>query len=121
MDPDLTNNAVVEATTVECPSMTVNKTVSFDGTCPGRDVTVINETGQPVTFCYEITNTGTTYLDTIQITDTLADADAVGSRVIYTDTIRYGGGPARTGGAGRDGAAPGDDPASPRPTGTAGS
>ena len=56
----LTNNVATETTTIECPAVEVNKTVSFDGTCPGIDIPrVWNEVAQPVTFCYEITNTGT--------------------------------------------------------------
>ena len=75
-DPDLTNNVAIEDTTIECPAVTVKKTVSFDGTCPGKDLPrVWNQTGQPVTFCYEITNTGTTYLDEIYLEDVLTSAD----------------------------------------------
>ncbi len=90
IDPDLTNNTTRETTTVECPAVKVNKTVSFDGTCPGRDFTVVNETAQPVTFCYEITNNGTTYLDTVRITDTLRLRSEPWPTVIFTDTITFG-------------------------------
>ncbi|MCB0215682.1 MAG: DUF11 domain-containing protein [Chloroflexi bacterium] len=89
IDPDPTNNDTSESTTIECPSIEVNKTVSFDGQCPGRDVTLINLTGQPVTFCYEITNTGTTYLDDILVTDTLKTRTTMPT-VIFSDTIRFG-------------------------------
>jgi len=88
-DPNPSNNADLEATQVDCAALTVNKTVSFDGTCPGRDVTQINQTGQPVTFCYEIRNSGTTFLDTVQITDTIRTRTG-GVRVIFTDTVTAG-------------------------------
>ncbi len=92
LDPDTSNNEATESTTVECPSIEVNKTISFDGQCPGRDVTVINRPGQPVTFCYEITNTGTTYLDTIMVTDTLRTRTTMPT-IIFTDTITSGADP----------------------------
>jgi uncharacterized repeat protein (TIGR01451 family) len=88
-DPVPSNDADSETTTIECPSIAVNKTVSFDGQCPGRDVTLINEPGQPVTFCFEITNTGTTYLDNIMVTDTLKTFRGMPT-VVYTDTITFG-------------------------------
>ncbi|MFN8422411.1 MAG: CHRD domain-containing protein [Anaerolineae bacterium] len=88
-DPDANNNIDFEDTTIECPSISVNKTVSFDGKCPGRDVPQINRTGQPVTFCFEIKNTGTTYLDDIVLTDVLRTRTQMPT-VIFTDTIKYG-------------------------------
>ncbi|MCB0215853.1 MAG: DUF11 domain-containing protein, partial [Chloroflexi bacterium] len=91
-DPATANNAAVETTRIECPSIRVNKTVSYDGTCPGADVTTINDTGQPVTFCFEITNTGTTYLDTIVVTDTLTSKTQM-MTVVFSDTITSGADP----------------------------
>ncbi|MEO8084272.1 MAG: hypothetical protein ABI780_10650 [Ardenticatenales bacterium] len=89
LDPNPTNNRAVETTSVACPSITVDKTVSFDGTCPGADYPVLNETGQPVTFCFEIKNTGTTYLDDIRITDTLKSRSTMPT-IVFTDTVRFG-------------------------------
>ncbi|MCB9177357.1 MAG: DUF11 domain-containing protein [Caldilineae bacterium] len=91
-DPDETNNRALETTRIECPKIAVNKTVSFNGQCPGSNVTRINEPGQPVTFCYEITNTGTTYLDTIVVTDTLTTKTQM-MTVVFTDTITSGADP----------------------------
>jgi uncharacterized repeat protein (TIGR01451 family) len=87
-DPDPSGNRAIETTKIECPAIEINKTVSFDGQCPGADVPVINLTGQAVTFCYEITNTGTTYLDTIMVTDTLTTRTKMPT-IIYTSTITY--------------------------------
>ena len=92
-DPNPANDTAVETTRVECPSVKVKKTVSYDGTCPGVDIRTINQTAQPVTFCFEITNDGTTWLDTILITDTLVARTNGMPVVIYTDTIRYGADP----------------------------
>ncbi len=89
LDPLTANNRAVESTAVACPSVVVDKTVSFDGVCPGADLPVINETAQPVTFCFEIKNTGTTYLDDIRITDTLRSRSTMPT-IIFTDTIRFG-------------------------------
>ncbi len=92
LDPVSDNNRDTETTRIECPSIRVRKTVSFNGQCPGRDITLINEPGQPVTFCYEITNTGTTYLDTIMVTDTLQSLRMM-PMPIFTDTITHGADP----------------------------
>jgi len=89
LDPDPSNNAAIEGTTIECPSIAIDKTISFNGLCPGRDVPQINQVAQPVTFCFEITNTGTTFLDTIMITDTL-DTRTTMPTIIFTDTITFG-------------------------------
>ncbi|MCB0216578.1 MAG: DUF11 domain-containing protein, partial [Chloroflexi bacterium] len=88
-DPEPANNGVTETTTIECPSVKVTKTVSYDGTCPGVAYPTVLPTGVPVTFCFEVTNTGTTYLDEIQLTDTL-DTRTTMPTVIFTDTIRFG-------------------------------
>jgi len=88
-DPDANNNLDFEDTKIECPAIEINKTVSFDGKCPGRDVPQINRTGQPVTFCFEIKNTGTTYLDDIFVEDTLRTRTTMPT-VIFTDTIKFG-------------------------------
>jgi uncharacterized repeat protein (TIGR01451 family) len=71
LDPNLTNNTDTETTTIECPAIAVRKTVSYDGTCPGASVPTVARNGAMVTFCIEVTNVGTTFLDTIVITDTL--------------------------------------------------
>ncbi|MBK6769848.1 MAG: hypothetical protein IPG72_12725 [Ardenticatenales bacterium] len=94
VDPVLINNAVVERTTIECPRIQVVKTVSFDGKCPGVNINpgVFNQTGQAVTFCFEVTNTGTTFLDDIFLTDTLTTR-AAGATEIYSTTITSGADP----------------------------
>ncbi len=86
-DPDLTNNAVTQDTTIACPAIAVDKTVSLDGTCPGTNNVAIGFLGQPVTYCYEVTNTGDTYLDTIMITDTITTHS--GPIAFYTETVTY--------------------------------
>jgi hypothetical protein len=68
-DPDPTNNRDEETTRVECPAIEVNKTISTTGECPGSEYQVIAQPGVTLTFCLEIKNTGTTYLDNIRITD----------------------------------------------------
>jgi len=88
-DPNPANNLAIETTEVECPEITVRKTISFDGLCPGRDITLINDVAQPVTFCFEITNTGSTFLDDIRITDTLRTRSTMPT-IIFTDTITFG-------------------------------
>jgi hypothetical protein len=94
VDPEPTDNADVELTTIECPEIGVNKTVSFDGTCPGKDLpSVWNKTAQPVTFCYEVTNYGTTYLDSIYLEDYITSRTRPDPTVIYTDTITYASDP----------------------------
>ncbi len=90
LDPNPLNNTDAETTTVVCPAIAVRKTVSFDGQCPGVDLsTVVNQTGQAVTYCYEISNTGTTFLDTILLTDTLTTRTTMAT-VIFTDVITAG-------------------------------
>ncbi len=91
-DPDLTNNIDTETTTVRCPAIKVRKTVSYDGKCPGFPFTTINQTAQPVTFCYEITNTGDTYLDNITVQDILK-VRTEHEQVIFDETITYGADP----------------------------
>jgi hypothetical protein len=71
VDPVLVNNSATETTTVRCPKVRVIKTVSYDGKCPGLPFTTINQTAQPVTFCYAITNVGDTFLDNIHVVDVL--------------------------------------------------
>jgi hypothetical protein len=93
-DPDLTNNTDAESTTIECPSIEVVKTVSFNGLCPGQNFEggVFDVPGQPVTFCFQITNTGTTFLDNILIEDVL-DSPLAEPTFIFTDTINFGADP----------------------------
>jgi len=93
-DPDPSNNSALETTTVECPEIFVRKTVSFNGVCPGRDLPAVwNQTAQPVTFCYEVINVGTTYLDSIYLEDKLTSRTRPVPTVIYTDTITFGADP----------------------------
>ena len=53
---------------VVAPALTIAKTVSTDGTCPGLE-TIIVDPGDSVTWCFTVTNTGDTSLDDITITD----------------------------------------------------
>ena len=89
---DGANNLDEETTTISCPRVKVVKTVSYNGQCPGQVVPTINLTGQPVTFCFEITNTGDTFLDAIRVVDELTTR-AGGKRVIYDQVITAGGDP----------------------------
>ncbi len=89
---DGANNLDEETTTISCPKVKVVKTVSYNGQCPGQVVPTINLTGQPVTFCFEITNTGDTFLDAIRVVDELTTR-AGGKRVIYDQVITAGGDP----------------------------
>ena len=79
-DPDQTDNEASEETAIVCPAITIHKTVSLDGTCPGTENVALAFPYQPVTFCYEVINSGDTYLDNIVVTD-----DLLG----YIDTITY--------------------------------
>ncbi len=94
IDPNGANNAAVALTTIECPRIQVIKTVSFDGKCPGVNISagVFNQTGQPITFCFEVTNTGTTFLDDIFLSDVL-DTRTMEPTEIYSDTITSGADP----------------------------
>ncbi len=91
-DPDPSNNRAEETTTVSCPAVKVRKTVSYDGKCPGFPYTTINQTAQPVTFCYEITNTGDTWLDNIRVVDVLK-VRTDDERVIFDEEITFGSDP----------------------------
>jgi len=90
-DPDLANNRDEETTSVACPGVTVEKTITYDGTCPGRPFRTYVP-GRAITFCYAITNSGTTWMDEIRITDTLKTRVDLPT-VIFTDTIRSGADP----------------------------
>ncbi len=87
-DPVTENNKATQGTTVECPAIEIDKTISFDGTCPGGKYAIFDRPGQPVTFCFEIKNTGTTYLDYVYIEDVFQTR--TGRGVVFTDTIRFG-------------------------------
>jgi uncharacterized repeat protein (TIGR01451 family) len=50
------------------PSLSIQKTVSTDGTCPGTELVTVAP-GTPVTYCYSVTNTGNVAVDGITITD----------------------------------------------------
>jgi len=60
------------------PSTDITKTVylGHDGgvSCPGTDL-LINLPGALVTYCFEVTNTGDTYLDPVLVADTDLDPD----------------------------------------------
>jgi len=89
-DPDPTNNVDTADTAIECASVDIDKTVSYDGTCPGTNAVTTIVQGADVTFCIEVTNTGTTHLDFIEIEDVLSTRSAPGGTVVFTDTIRFG-------------------------------
>ncbi len=52
------------------PAVTLAKTVSTDGTCPGAELAGVT-VGATLTYCFEVTNTGDTHLNGITITDPL--------------------------------------------------
>ncbi|MFQ5459814.1 MAG: hypothetical protein ACE5EL_03380, partial [Anaerolineae bacterium] len=91
MDPVLENNVAREAVLVMLADISVRKTVAFNGQCPGSDGPFPAQPGQPVTYCLDITNTGDTYLDQIEVVDTLHTR--LGERVVFTDTITSGADP----------------------------
>ena len=88
LDPDQTSNVTTIETTIVCPALKVDKTVSFDGKCPGKQGPVVNQPGRAVTFCFEVTNTGDTFLSTIGLTDTIRTR--TGTMVLFTTTIGAG-------------------------------
>jgi hypothetical protein len=62
-----------DSTTVEdasSPNVKINKTVTRQGACPGDEV-VEGVRDTAITYCFEVENTGDTYLASIVITDTL--------------------------------------------------
>lgn len=56
-----------QVTTIK-PAVSVTKTASLDGSCPGSDL-VTALVGQTVTWCYLITNTGDVALNDVTLTD----------------------------------------------------
>jgi hypothetical protein len=60
-----TDDATVDAIN---PSLSIDKTVSTTGQCPGQN-TVSVPVGTTVTYCYLVTNTGDTRLNNIVVTD----------------------------------------------------
>jgi uncharacterized repeat protein (TIGR01451 family) len=56
------------AVDVVSPALSIQKTASLDGTCPGAE-TVVVLAGTPVTYCYAVTNTGDTTVGDILIND----------------------------------------------------
>jgi uncharacterized repeat protein (TIGR01451 family) len=69
----LTNGAVVSPpdsalVDVVAPALVVQKTASLDGTCPGNEL-VTTLVGQPVTYCYTVTNAGDTTVNAVTLTD----------------------------------------------------
>ena len=89
-DTDPTNNRDIEITSIECAAVTIDKTVSYDGTCPGTNAVTTVIQGADVTFCLEVTNTGTTYLDFVEIEDVISTRSMPGGMLVFTDTIRSG-------------------------------
>jgi uncharacterized repeat protein (TIGR01451 family) len=63
------------------PSLTIDKTVSTDGTCPGTEEVYATE-GDVVTYCYTVTNDGDTTIDNVTIFD--------GDEAIVLGTIEPG-------------------------------
>lgn len=71
-DPDDAAHAVVS------PSLDVQVTASTDGTCPGsEDVTVL--TGDSVTWCYAVTNTGDTTIEDVTLVDSDGNVIVIGT------------------------------------------
>ena len=92
LDPNGANNSVTETTTIACPALLVDKTISFNGLCPGNQGPITYVPGSPVTYCFRITNSGTTFLDTIFLVDVLRTRS--GTTVLFTTTITGGLDPA---------------------------
>ncbi len=73
---DETDSAIVD---VVDPAIQVDKTVSSTGSCPGTEL-VSGNLGDPVIYCFTVTNTGDTALATVSLNDTtlgITDADMV--------------------------------------------
>ncbi len=71
--PTGTDSAAVD---IVGPAMTVNKTVSTDGSCPGVDLTYV-DTGDALTYCFSVLNAGDTHLSPVALDDpTLGITDA---------------------------------------------
>ncbi|MFT3765576.1 MAG: DUF11 domain-containing protein [Minicystis sp.] len=75
------------------PSLSIEKTASLDGTCPGAErVSVLQGTG--VTYCYVVTNTGDTTVGDIAVDDATAHVTVgtltAGQSVTVTSTITAG-------------------------------
>ncbi|MCB9176576.1 MAG: DUF11 domain-containing protein [Caldilineae bacterium] len=58
---------------VVAPALRIEKTVTLGGMCPGAD-SLAAEAGSGVTYCYRVTNTGDTYLSSLQVTDDVLGA-----------------------------------------------
>jgi len=92
-DPVPGNNDTAESTQVECASLAIRKTVAVNGQCPGRGGQVQVPVGRDVTFCLEVTNTGSTYLTNVRITDTLKTSREPWPMTVFTTTLRGGADP----------------------------
>jgi uncharacterized repeat protein (TIGR01451 family) len=53
---------------VVSPALSIQKTVSLDGTCPGVELAVAL-VGQPITTCYQVTNEGDTAVSGVLVSD----------------------------------------------------
>jgi uncharacterized repeat protein (TIGR01451 family) len=74
-------NSDTEDVTCRSTSISVNKTASLEGTCPGLDpLTVhINDT---VTYCYNVTNTGDVSLTNVTVKDNIYGSVTVGTTTL---------------------------------------
>lgn len=77
------------AVDVVAPSLSIAKTVSTDGSCPGAElVTVV--AGMSVTTCYAVTNTGDTAVDAVFIQDdgaTIYVGDLASGATSYAQSV----------------------------------
>ena len=62
------DTAEVQAEAPPNPALTLTKTVSLDGQCPGEQI-VEATNGQTVTWCFRVENTGDIAIDNVQIDD----------------------------------------------------
>lgn len=67
------------------PAIELAKTVSADGTCPGAETAVV-DAGDPVTWCFSVTNTGDTHLNNPSV----SDPDLPGSPFTITGLVAPG-------------------------------
>lgn len=66
------------------PGISVNKTASITGSCPGTDPLSVS-IGDNVTYCFNVTNTGSETLINITVTD-----DKYGPVTLGTNTLESG-------------------------------
>lgn len=73
IDSPVVSNEDPAAVNVVHPGLTVDVTISLDGTCPGVDSTTVIS-GTYVTYCYEVTNLGDTTVCGIELVDDVLGA-----------------------------------------------